>query len=86
MGKRKGRGYAMKLYEGVEIQSHLFLISVPDGSGQLHVPNTSILMKVLQYLLNRMGESQSHASHYINYAIPHSTQNGKDNKNERNGA
>jgi len=81
MDKRKGRGYAMKLYEGVEIQSHLFLISVPDGSGQLHAPTTLILMKMPQYLLYRMGESQCHVSHHINYAIPHSTQNGKDNKN-----
>ena len=84
MDKRKGRGYAMKLYEGVEIQSYLFLISVPDGSGQLHVTTTLILMKVPQYLLNRTGKSQCHASHYINYAILHSIQSGKDNKNGRN--
>jgi hypothetical protein len=29
-----------------------------------------------------MGESQCHASHYINYAIPHSTHSGKDNMEE----
>jgi len=76
----------MKLYAGVELQSHLFLISVPDGSGQLHVPTTLILRKLAQYLLNRrMGESQCHAIHYINYAIPHSTHSGKDNKYGRNG-
>lgn len=40
-------------------------------------------MKLPQYLLNRrMGKSHCHASHYINYAIPHSTQLEKTTKME----
>jgi hypothetical protein len=38
MDKRKGRGYAMKAYEGVEIQSHSFIISALLGSGPCYVP------------------------------------------------